>query len=295
MVRKHLMCVLALLPVLLLQSCMNAFKAKETRRQAVAHVSGSALHVGTANGSVEVIGDASLTEVAITAEITCSGNSQQEADERLAATVLNIVRDANRTLTIEPVFPDDHRRSGDGASFVIRLPDAHDVDVRTSNGRITVSHVGGELNAATSNGRITVNDHGGPANLETSNGRIIVDGLRGALFADTSNGRVIAKEIGGSVTIDTSNGSIELVLADGSAGPIDIDTSNGSIDIAVGAGFGGRINFDTSNAGVRIVDDSNRILRSHVDHGDGFIEFETPGGLSVVDTSNGSITIRVNG
>jgi len=307
MFRRIALFILAAVPVIL-QSCMvisPQHKATATRQQSVDHVPGSPLVVNSRNGAVEIVGDPSAKSVEITATISAAGRSDQEAKDRLAQAALSIVRSADQTLTVSMQFPDSGDRSvgnADGASFVIRLPDARGVTIGTSNGSVAVKNVAGALDVDTSNGGIIVSGHNGPAVLETSNGPIEVSNLHGSLLADTSNGSVTAENVQGPVTIDTSNGSVALVLAEGEGGPLRVDTSNGNIDIVVGSGFDGRVAFDTSNGALKILDPAGRIRAQNVDRNDGTIEVgdSSAAGVaveepSVIDTSNGDITFTVSG
>lgn len=296
MFRRSALFILATVP-LVLQSCVLTpkHKAVGTLAQSVEHVSDSAVSVNTKNGGVEVVADSGVSMVEISATITCVGESDQDAQDRLNQTTLSIVRAADDSLTITPRFPD--KRSGDGASFVVRLPDARGVTIDTSNGSVTVKNLAGTIGVDTSNGRIVLSDHDGPATLETSNGSINVANLSGSLFADTSNASVSATNVEGPATIDTSNAGVTLALADDQGGPLNVDTSNGNINITVGQGFNGRVVFDTSNGVLKIVDPSGRINARNVDRNDGSIELGSAGDAerSVVDTSNGNITFTVGG
>jgi hypothetical protein len=187
------------------------------------HVAESGIFVDTKNGRIEVVADPQRTDVLIEAHVRCKGRNQEEADQRLAATTLSITRDVNQQLVVRPVFPDSHR-GGDGASFVVKVPDANGVNLDTSNGSVVATNLSGDLVIDTSNGAIKVTDHDGDAHIDTSNGTVTVTNLSGSLWADTSNGRITLNNVGGPVDADTSNGSIKLVLAGDQSGPIKLDT-----------------------------------------------------------------------
>jgi len=286
-----------LIAALLLGGCgwSNAFKATRTQTETVAHVADSALDVSTRNGRVEIVGDSAATEVEITAEIVARGRTQQEADERLAATTLAIERRSDGTLAIEPVFPASLAGGGDGASFAIRLPDARGVTVRTGNGRVIARNLAGELWVDTSNGRIIVENHDGPAVLDTSNGRIEVTGLNGSLEADTSNGDVTVHQVRGPVRLDTSNGGVDVALAPDQRGPIQVDTSNGGVTVAVGAAFEGLVTLDTSNGGISldIPPHVARRIQTHDDYAEVELGDGSAAHVSRIKSSNGRITFRI--
>lgn len=118
--------------------------------------------------------------MSIEARITARGKTQQEADERLEQVRLHIARDADQRLVIEPLFPEP-RKSGEGASIVIKVPDAVGVVVDTSNGSLYVD---------TSNGGVLLENVDGPITADTSNGNVAVTlapGQAGPLNLDTDN------------------------------------------------------------------------------------------------------------
>ncbi len=116
----------------------------------------------------------------------------------------------------------------------------YDIDVSTSNGKITVTGIDqlSRLNASSSNGEIKVEGDlyvTDEFDLYTSNGRITVSNVKADcdITLDTSNGKIIATNIDASRLIfDTSNGDIELsVLGDYDDYRIEMDTSNGDCHV----------------------------------------------------------------
>jgi hypothetical protein len=289
-----------------------AFKAQTDLSRTTEHAPESALLVDTLNGRIEVVAEPQRSDVLIEARLRCRGYTQADADERLAATTLDVSRDANRRLVVKPVFPGG-RRSGDGASVSIRIPDATGVHLDTSNGSVVAASLAGRLVVDTSNGSIKVTDHDGPARLDTSNGSVNVSNLAGTLWADTSNGAITLTNVAGSVEVDTSNGSITLanvagpVQADTSngairlslspdqAGPLRLDTSNGSITVEVGPAFVGSVTFDTSNGSIHVDDQVGRIRSSSIRRGEGRVTVGEGGQPSRLDTSNASIRFTIAG
>ena len=260
--------------------------------QSAGHVATSPLDVRTRNGALDIAADASVTEVSIEASVRCGGQTQAEADERLAATTLEVLRGDGNVLVIQPIFPQP-RRSADAASFVVRLPDAQGIKLDTSNGAITVSGLGGSLVAATSNGRIEVRDHTGSARLDSSNGAIVVERHAGSLVVDTSNGAIRLTDIAGSVEADTSNGGIVVSMADGQTGPVHLDSSNGGIRLEVGPAYTGEVVMSTSNGSVNVDDAAGRISYTNIRRGSGTVRFQAQGPRSVIETSNSSVRLVV--
>lgn len=230
----------------------------------------SPLRVKTRNGSVKVVRvDAGAGEAS---EIKVVANIRAATPERLEAIVIDVSKEPDGTLFVRPTPPDGQWRSSEGVGFEIFLPGANGVEIDTGNGAISIAGLSGE------------------ALLKTSNGSIRIDGHDGDVDADTSNGRIEALGVSGVVKADTSNGRIEVALAEGVEGPVDLDTSNGSITLEVGAAFGGELKASTSNGSVNIEAPGADVSKKR---SSATVRFARSGGASVLDTSNGSITVRV--
>lgn len=164
-------------------------------------------------------------------------------------------------------------RRGGGAEIVVVVPENIDLDLQTSNGRIEVEGVKVTSLASlqTSNGRVTLIAVAGDVKVKTSNGKIDIQGFIGQLDARTSNGSI---DFTGTLRSDsenelrTSNGSIEVTLVDTPGVELDAATSNGNVRSelpitisggtrddrlagTIGAG-GSRLGIHTSNGSITI-------------------------------------------
>jgi len=113
-----------------------------------------------------------------------------------------------------------------GASFTVKIPKKAMVTLYSSNGRIEIRRVNGEIDANTTNASIVANDLGAKARLTTSNGAISAADIKGELYARTSNGSIEVYDIAGEAEIRTSNGRIN---ARNVSGKTEATTSNASI------------------------------------------------------------------
>ncbi|VAX36295.1 hypothetical protein MNBD_PLANCTO03-550 [hydrothermal vent metagenome] len=230
---------------------------------------GSGVSVVATNGSI-TLAEAARDDVLVRAVVKAVSQERAEAVE--------IVGTANAGwLEVKAVWP-EARKGNEGVSFVIDAPGGRMVRADTSNGAITITGFAGGAEADTSNGAVSIEGHEGPIVAETSNGKITVLGATERVEADTSNGTVrveLADEGSGPVLIDTSNGSVVLVVGPGFAGQIKTETSNGSIQVSD----------EAAGERVRLVTDEKKSKVVQVGEG------ETE---SVVDTSNGSVTITIH-
>ena len=273
-----------LLGSLALQGCGITQQANFRRTDTVikTHVPAAPVHVDVANGSIEVkAGEAD--EVLITAEIKAL------TQERLDQTMLVVTRAPDQTLDISVQWPNDKRKNNEGCSVTITMPNASTVALKSSNGRLTVTGIGTDLNLHTSNGRLIASHIPGNIYGRTSNGRVILTDIGGEIDVDTSNGKLILTDIAGPVRAETSNGAVQVRMTDSASGPIDINTSNGSATIAVGPGFQGQLQLNTSNGRIKVDEQTDAKSRT-MNKSSARIDF---GGnnSSRVHTSNGSITV----
>lgn len=245
---------------------LNFAVEEETRTSSIPHVAASPLVVDTANGAITVTTAPEAKEVTIVAKL------RAQTKERLAATKVLAERKDDKTLSVYVKWPDDKRLSNEGCAFEIVLPNAANTKLTTNNGAVTAKGISGVVYAESSNGAITV-EHAG-----------------GEVTAKTSNGSVTVSDAPGKVVADSSNGSIKVSLTKDAKGPVNLDTSNGSITFSFGPAFAGTIEADTSNGKVTITGVEPTKLKQHKK-----TEAEIrlgEGEKSVLDTSNGSITIE---
>lgn len=292
--KRNLLLGIILGLLVILQGCSRQFKSTPiAASQTVEHVAGAPLVVKTRNGKVAVSADPGITSVSIEAKIVCGGKTQAEADERIAKALVVAIRQADQSLLIKPEFPGGPR-SGDSASFIIKVPTSNGVEIYTSNGRVIASGLNGPIIIHTSNGYIKLADHNGSAVLATSNSRVKVTNLKGNLEVDTSNGKIEVLKLAGSANVDTSNASVFVSLAPGQKGPIVADSSNGSITVHVGSAFVGKVRLDTSNGKINVNDHAGVITSHHISRNAGTLVIGNGGKRSRLDTSNASITFVID-
>jgi len=138
--------------------------------------------------------------------------------------------------------------------YRVRVPVDVDVEGRTANGNIDLSDVG-DVDLATTNGRVSLDGVTGRVMASSTNGRIEGEDLSGSgVEVSTSNGSVeLELEQAQDVSASSSNGSIDVRLPDGSY-RVEAETSNGQRDIRVPNSEGGRylIDLRTSNGSITV-------------------------------------------
>lgn len=241
---------------------------RDDRVVTLTHHDTGALRVESANGSVRISpGDPALVRV----DATLWGPDLDRLGE---SAVVTEERDGGLYVGVE--WAGGVRLNNEGCDFIIAIPAATVVTVRTSNDEIIVDHVGDEVD------------------LTTSDDEVEVLGVPGRVRVVTSNDHVTVRGTLGPVEVTTSNDEVYVELAPGAEGPVELRTSNDDIVLHVGPAFGGRLSAGTSNGRVRVVGDGVIVhdtdRRTHAE-----LEFDHPGGRSTLSTSNSNITIVVGG
>ncbi|HEX2972729.1 MAG TPA: DUF4097 family beta strand repeat-containing protein [Tepidisphaeraceae bacterium] len=252
----------------------------ETRNLTVAHQPGMPVRVATSNGAI-TIQRGPVADVLIKAELKAT------SEPRLANTRI-IAERREGALVVEVAWADNQRKGSEGCSFEITVPDAKDVDARTSNGSIHLTSLAGQAHANTANGAITITAQDGPVEARTSNGAVRVKASTGAIIAETANGSIEIEDARQPVQANTNNSRIKVHLTDDNPGPVRLETSNGSIDLRVGKAFAGQLNMSTSNGSVDFSSVSNARQVS-VHKNAAHLVFGNSNAVSEVHTSNGSI------
>lgn len=309
-----------------LSGCMSLsaypYKAEETRVQSIPYVQDTGLQVVTANGWIEVSAEPGRSDVELTANVRAAGSTQTEADDRLAAIVIQVESriDAGTgrpLLDVTVAYPDTVRRANEGCSFSLKVPGAHGVILNSSNGSLSITGLTGDADLKTSNGKVHVTDHAGgairarssngaidlvnvvadSATVDTSNGPIRVAALLRSLEAESSNGRITYEPVQGSNTPD----SPAVFAADdkslGAAGCFfSLRTSNGPVTVRIPRGLApDRARASTSNGTIQVSGPS--FVTVSGSKTEKAIRFNPEAGVSsaesLIRTSNGSITIEV--
>ena len=284
---------LMLMAALVLSACganinINLFTADEVISQS--YPSGiKRVTVDVFNGSVDVI---TGTDASVKVDMTKrgGGNSQQDAQADLKNVEVTMTADGD-TLHVVARRTDKRVDIGNsGASVNIRVPAGTTLDLRTSNGKVSMAGPVGDTTVRTSTGGIEVKAATGQLDLTTSNGQINVNGGTGQLTMDTSNGGISITSDNVVVAARTSNGQISYTgaLANGKHS---FHSNNAGIVITLPSNTNFNVDANTSNGKITsdfLVSVSGNMSDTELHGSVG----QNPGISISLDTSNGNIEIR---
>lgn len=244
----------------------------ERFEQTVAMAPGGRVSLQNTNGHVTVE-TWNRDEVLISALKKARARGGDDAREILEEIKIRVTESAGG-VTIETDLPRGGWLHGTSASvaYELKVPASASLDLRSTNGQITVEGVDGDVALKTTNGAIRASRLGGNLRAETTNGKIEALGVAGTLAAETTNGSIDAEITAATLTDDvelsTTNGGVTLTLAPSVAARIDARAGNGSVrsDLPLGQverekrnaltgalnGGGPTIRVRTSNGSIRL-------------------------------------------
>ncbi len=274
---------MALLP---LSGCESGWGSqhREVRTMRVPHIAGTALSIENANGSIEAL---ARDRADVSIEFTIYGPDL----ERLQFANVHADRMGDQTLRVWVEWPGGKRERNEGAAISINTPQAEGVNIRSSNGSITIAGLSGHAELKSSNGSVRIDTHDGSVHAVTTNGSLSAERVSGPIELFSTNGRVMITDAFGPILAETTNGNAYVSTTPGNTGLIRIRTSNGRVDLDLGEGFEGILKCDTTNGKVqvsnleqaRLIESSNRSVELRVGNSDE---------ISAVRTSNGSVRVR---
>jgi DUF4097 and DUF4098 domain-containing protein YvlB len=151
--------------------------------------------------------------------------------------------------------PSTRWRSSWSVSYEIHVPRKMSLDLRATNGGISIENVDGRLEFETTNGGITLDGVSGNVRGETSNGGVDVH-----LTGDRWNGE--------GLDVRSTNGGVQVTIPSNYSARLETGTTNGGMDIGFPVTVQGRL---------------NRHLTTQLGEG---------GPLVRVTTTNGGVTLR---
>ena len=164
-------------------------------------------------------------------EHTCGGwwsNGVCEIDltVRVPLDTAVVVRSSSGDVRAEGVDGHVDLRTSDGDVTVLRA--GASVDAESSSGEVTVEDAGGHVVATSSDGDVTVRNADGRVTATSASGRVVVAGAGGDVSASSLDGDVQARRVGGSAVATSSAGTVEV-----SGVTDDVEASSNDGDVVV--------------------------------------------------------------
>lgn len=187
------------------------------------------LNVDTNDGSIRIVAGSGSR---ISARVSTEGYKISPAEVRIVErqngdSVELIVRVPTRSVVIFASL---------GVRIEVTAPANTHVDLRSGDGRISVSGIRAPARLHTGDGTIEVRNFAGPLNAHSGDGRIEVEGLFEDLQLDTSDGSIDAEvragsRMAGRWVVRTGDGMVRLRLPRDFNATLDAHTGDGRITV----------------------------------------------------------------
>ena len=177
----------------------------------------------TPNGGIQVFGSA-RGDIVIRAKVTGQADSQARAREIMAGVRVDAA--ADKISADGPQGLD--RRESWSVSYKLAVPTQTSLQLKSTNGGISIEDVEGRLDFTTVNGGVKLSRVGGEVRGRTSNGGVDVD-LDGATWQ------------GEGLDVETSNGGVKIRIPEQYSARLEAGTINGGISVDFPIGVQGRI------------------------------------------------------
>jgi DUF4097 and DUF4098 domain-containing protein YvlB len=195
---------------------VSAEQLSETFDEVLPFAPGHSLELSNRNGGIEVnVWDQPDMRIVAHKRVQSSNWSDADLSSYLEDVIIDIEQQAD-SISVDTRIPNNWRSSVSiSVEYKISVPANANLDLESSNGRIRVEGIDGELTLRTVNGQISAQDVSGNVTTQTTNGAIKVE--------------LHSLAEGSSTNLRTNNGSVKLTIPGNTAANINAKTSNGSV------------------------------------------------------------------
>lgn len=202
----------------------------EVREERLAPFGGPLVVDARPNGGVRV---EAWDQNEILVRAVVNAQAETEADAARIASEVRVEIGGGRVAATGPDMR-GRRREGWHVSYRIYVPARTDLDLRSTNGGISIFGVTGALRFETTNGGVTLTDVSGDVRGRTRNGGVNVT-LSGARWE------------GAGLDVETTNGGVNIAVPDGYSAELSARTVNGGLRSDVPLTVRGRIDREVNS------------------------------------------------
>lgn len=246
-------------------NCVKAGRIEETVKKTFDANSDVEIVLRNKNGSV-VVSSWDKPQVLVIAEKVVKAHHEEKA-QKIMEQVEIIFNASPERIEIESDYPPSNRSHNSfwglffdeanaqiSISYQLTVPKDANLELKTTNGSITIENTSGNINARSTNGSVKLLDVHGMIRARTTNGRIQAEVLEftreDEIYFKTTNGSIkldLPTNIQADVRANTTNGSISTDFPLEVSGKFNRKNLRGTIN-----GGGGRIDLTTTNGSIKI-------------------------------------------
>ena len=178
-------------------------------------------------------------------------------------------------------------------SFWLTVPKKSDLDMNTTNGKVEVSDIEGNVLSRSTNGSVDIRNVVGSTESKTTNGNISAVDLIGDAVAKTTNGKINMRRIDGNVNAKSTNGEIYAeVLGVTIEKDMEFLTMNGSVTVLLPKNINVDLEAKTNNGKIyteypitMVGEISKKQITGKINNGGPLIYIETTnGGIEILES-----------
>ena len=263
-------------------------RAEETETIQVPRPPSGNLRIDNANGRTRVVGE-DRGDIEIQLSKAARAESVEQARQLVESIRVVPHEDAAGDLNLDVEIPGRWNRRG-RVDMELRIPRELKVQVTAANGKVCAQGLRDSFSARSSNGPVRIEDVIGDVEIHTSNAKVSCLCTCGHLVARSSNGRIELEDHRGSVDAATSNGTIHCEIEDLGKSGVILSTSNGRIVLDLPEEVDGDVDIRVDNGLIR----NSRELDPPSRERSGRVKgtFGRGGTPIRIRASNGTISIR---
>jgi hypothetical protein len=169
-------------------------------------------------------------------EVSCTVTKRAEDDQQIKGVKFNAAQNGNQII-IKTEFDKAYMKKYKGgvysnavASFEINVPRSANLKINSSDGRLRIEGVNGNIEAKTGDGGIEVRDCNGRVDIDTGDGRIYVVNHQGEANIKTGDGNIVIEGRFTKLSATTGDGSIVLSIPSNTNATIEAEAESVLVD-----------------------------------------------------------------
>ncbi len=236
--------------------------------------------IETQRGGITVHGGG--TQLRVSANESANGDDESSAAERMKEVEI-VVEKSGDGYTVRPVHQSDDRGIV-AADLEVQLPKTASVTLHTSRGDVSVSGIGGAIDARTDNGDVEIHEAGSDVIAQTGKGDVRIDRAGGNVTLKGRGDEVEINDVTGNVLIDGAYVGTTVVRKVGGVTRLAAPWAELTV-----AQLAGRLEIDSGDIHLA---DANGAVRVQTHNKD--IETENVAGQLEIASSHGDVKVTLN-
>jgi len=194
---------------------------EETRNLSVPMGSANVLEVDAAAGFLRIVGDDSIQEVQVTADILAHND---DIKLRLDAKGdrIELEADANHNSNYS------WGRESPKIDLTVRVPSGMKLKIKDGSGSINIKNINNDLSVDDGSGSMEISNIKGNLDIEDGSGSLTISVVDGNIVIDDGSGSLSVEQVTGTLDIDDGSGGLDVYDV---GGLVTIDDGSGGITV----------------------------------------------------------------